>query len=348
MSLRPARILWAAAAALALLVGSPGRAAAAAAAPASVPVEVLRAEAGALRQAAQAWNGPLGEVREVRVAAARRLRETRRRLVAEGFGDDTTLAYLDTAAEGIGSADQVRTVGRMVRAVASRLETIAAVGEAGETRPAPIADAAVVRAALEDELASGRYGGEADTGIRQWLALLGRTVSEWLSQFISDDALSTLSRVSYYLMIALFVAGLVGLGWWYAGRRGRRQGREAVASPPEHIGTKLMADPATYHRDAEAHAAAGRYRDAVRALFLMALAQLEDRGLVAYDRTRTNREYLAQLARRRTEARLVEAFRGVTDVYDHVWYGLETCSSDDYASFARDVDATVALTREAA
>jgi hypothetical protein len=82
-------------------------------------------------------------------------------------------------------------------------------------------------------------------------------------------------------------------------------------------------------------ASAGDYRTAVRLLYLSTLLLLEERRLLRYDRTLTNREYLRQV---RDRARLAQALRPVVDTFDEVWYGQIEPDAALYQEYARQVD----------
>jgi hypothetical protein len=75
----------------------------------------------------------------------------------------------------------------------------------------------------------------------------------------------------------------------------------------------------------------GDYRQAVRYLYLSTLLLLEERDLLRYDRTLTNREYLSRLAHRPDLAAIL---RDVVDVFDRVWYGYQPLSEGEYGRFA--------------
>jgi hypothetical protein len=82
-------------------------------------------------------------------------------------------------------------------------------------------------------------------------------------------------------------------------------------------------------------AIAGDYRVAVRLLYLSTLLLLEERKLLCYDRTLTNREYLGQVA---DNPSLGEALRPVVDTFDEVWYGQVEPDAGGYEAYARQVD----------
>ena len=82
-------------------------------------------------------------------------------------------------------------------------------------------------------------------------------------------------------------------------------------------------------------AQAGDYRTAVRLLYLSTLLLLEERHLLRYDRTLTNREYLRQVA---DHPDLAGELRPVVDTFDEVWYGQVEPDAERYDAYARQVD----------
>ncbi len=92
---------------------------------------------------------------------------------------------------------------------------------------------------------------------------------------------------------------------------------------------------------AQALSNAGDYRTAVRYLYLSSLLLLEERGLLRYDRSRTNREYLRSVAHL---PQLATALREVVEVFDQVWYGyqpLDESAYDQYTARIADLDQQV-------
>jgi hypothetical protein len=87
-------------------------------------------------------------------------------------------------------------------------------------------------------------------------------------------------------------------------------------------------------RRAQTLAEGGDNRAAVRYLYLAALLHLEEAGLLRYDRSLTNREYLRGLAAR---PELADRLRGVVEVFDRVWYGFETLDAAAYGDYAARV-----------
>lgn len=79
----------------------------------------------------------------------------------------------------------------------------------------------------------------------------------------------------------------------------------------------------------------GNYREAVRQLFLATLATLEERGLLTYDRARTNRELLHAL---HAHAAVAQQLRPVVDTFERVWYGFEPVDRAEYDALAQRID----------
>ncbi len=80
----------------------------------------------------------------------------------------------------------------------------------------------------------------------------------------------------------------------------------------------------------------GEYRQAVRYMYLSALLLLDERGLLRYNRSQTNREYLRQVA---SHPDLTSHLRPVIETFDRVWYGYQTVDQDSYAQYTEQVAA---------
>lgn len=87
-------------------------------------------------------------------------------------------------------------------------------------------------------------------------------------------------------------------------------------------------------QEAETLSRGGDYRTAVRYLYLSTLLLLDERNLLRYDRTQTNREYLIRLA---DHPELSETLRSIVDVFDRVWYGHHALDQSAYAHYEAQV-----------
>lgn len=81
-------------------------------------------------------------------------------------------------------------------------------------------------------------------------------------------------------------------------------------------------------------AAAGNYRDAIRYLYLTTLILLDERGLLRFDHSLTNREYLQRLG----PSRLTALLTPIVDTFDRTWYGHTLPTREEYDHYASMVD----------
>jgi len=79
----------------------------------------------------------------------------------------------------------------------------------------------------------------------------------------------------------------------------------------------------------------GDYRSAVRYLYLSALLIMDERGVLRYDRSKTNREYLRSVAE---SPELAEPLEEVIDVFDDVWYGQHSLEDDTFKHYSERVE----------
>jgi hypothetical protein len=108
---------------------------------------------------------------------------------------------------------------------------------------------------------------------------------------------------------------------------------EARLAPRARTGDEYLSADSAFKR-AQDLSLGGDYRSAVRYLYLSALLLLEERGLLSYDRTKTNREYLLSL---RDQPELETPLQQVVEVFDRVWYGYQPLGDQDYHYYERQV-----------
>ena len=81
---------------------------------------------------------------------------------------------------------------------------------------------------------------------------------------------------------------------------------------------------------ADAAAAANDFRGALRFLYLSAILHLQERGVLPYDKSLTNREYLHQA---QADVDLHTALGPAITVFDEVWYGHKPCDAETVANY---------------
>jgi hypothetical protein len=103
----------------------------------------------------------------------------------------------------------------------------------------------------------------------------------------------------------------------------------------------LTADVAL--QQARTASAGDDYRTAVRYLYLSTLLVLAERGVLRYDRSLTNREYLRGVAHQpAVAAHLAE----IVDLFDRVWYGYQPVDKSSYARYNEQVRALQRAAKE--
>ena len=167
--------------------------------------------------------------------------------------------------------------------------------------------AAAVEKALAGVLARPEFTGRRTRGLLDRLYDLLAPVREWLAGLVERVHLPGAGRLLGVLVggaLVLLAAGLlVHLVRVALGLRGgqhappRRAARPGAASAPADWGAL-----------AESAAAAGRFREAVLALYQLLLARLQSRGLVRYDAAKTPGEYRRELGRDPSAGRAYERF----------------------------------------
>lgn len=80
---------------------------------------------------------------------------------------------------------------------------------------------------------------------------------------------------------------------------------------------------------------AGDFRTAVRYLYISSLLLLEERGILRYNRSLTNREVLHSVA---SQPALAEPLKDVVDVFDQVWYGYHTLDEEALKEYTARVN----------
>ena len=120
-----------------------------------------------------------------------------------------------------------------------------------------------------------------------------------------------------------------------------RQIRRNLIVEARDDGTDITQEQVETERAALSHAetaeAANDFRGALRFLYLSAILHLQERGVLPYDKSLTNREYLHQA---QTDIDLQATLGPVVALFDEVWYGHKPCDAKtlaDYRNLLREV-----------
>jgi hypothetical protein len=241
--------------------------------------------------------------------------------VAEGtstivVADDSEVHRLTSDLRAAADTGQRTSAARALESHLASMERAAASGADDLADPTALA---ALLAARPIAASSG------DTWLNQQIAKVLKAITDWLGSldlFSVKAAPFSAGRIISYLVILVPVL----LVMWVVLRTRRRRGaagpRLGAAGPGSAMAPAVMAaadlpaDPLTY---AEALAAAGQTRDAVRALYGGAARHLVEAGVVHRMRTRTNHEMLRDVAAASPE--LAPAFGRLTADFEAAWYG---------------------------
>ena len=216
----------------------------------------------------------------------------------------------------------------------------------GETMPLSPAEQDAARRILTEVLAGREF--DQLRGREHWLYNLNRYLKQLIYRILRLIFSTEITpRVIHVLMkIVWWGLAIVSLAILYRFLRPylvRRTVKDARAAP-ERPAVLLLDDPAILQEKAEEARRSGRLRMALRYYYLAVLAVLERNGLVGYDRSRTNWEYRRELAEKTVSGSLLDAFTGLTALYDRKWYGKEDCLPRELTVFQNGLK----LIREAA
>ncbi len=113
-----------------------------------------------------------------------------------------------------------------------------------------------------------------------------------------------------------------------------KQIRINLISEVHHEESEIEVDHVKTEKAALAHAdtaeASNDFRGALRYLYLSAILHLQERGILPYDKSLTNREYL-HLSQ--VDIDLQNTLGPAVSVFDEVWYGYKPCTAETVASY---------------
>lgn len=164
----------------------------------------------------------------------------------------------------------------------------------------------------------------------QWFKRLGNRIGEFKYAGHMPAFESLLMTVLVVFSISILLYIMVRL-------TRRRSGMES--EPADGIpGQKIFRRPEFYDEEIDRAIRAEDWHTAWLAAWRQFLSRLEHRNLVDADRTRTNREYLAQLRGKPLPASALALLNGMVDAYDRFIYGRKSIGEPDWNLFHRQID----------
>ncbi len=176
---------------------------------------------------------------------------------------------------------------------------------------------------------------EKPSFLEEWWLKLQQRFWEWFSRSFPENAGAAAGASSLWTWLLAAGGGLLillALVYVFRGLFADFVTESALETGVGDGDERLSAAGAL--RRADLFSGEGDYRSAVRYLYLSTLLLLEERALLRYDRSKTNREYLRSIA---SQPGLASLLGDVIDIFDRVWYGFQPISSQDYHEYARRV-----------
>ncbi|MBI5543830.1 MAG: DUF4129 domain-containing protein [Deltaproteobacteria bacterium] len=146
-----------------------------------------------------------------------------------------------------------------------------------------------------------------------------------------------LFQVVTYVLLGLAIAVLAYVlirALWSRREEEKEEDSEARAAATggadqQDLESALAKEPRGWWSDADALAARGEHRAAVRALYLAVLSALHRNGAIEYDPTRSNWDYVRAF---RGKLEQLPGFRDLTRRFDFVWYGRIGADATSYGA----------------
>ncbi len=163
------------------------------------------------------------------------------------------------------------------------------------------------------------------------LAQLQRQLLDWLGRLLSNTAHGVFDLRDVIVLVGVAIVTvasvvLVFTLWRHLVAAAQVKQKETAQAPLTATGALAQA---------RRFANAGDLREAVRELYLATLLMLDERGLLRYDRSLTNREYLDIVA---GEPTVRAALEPIVSTFDRTWYGFQAIGQEDYENYRRQVE----------
>jgi hypothetical protein len=208
---------------------------------------------------------------------------------------------------------------------------------------APVTDPAVVGEHYREVLARPAFQETEEPDVKSrfndWLARWFTRLGSRFGEFKYANNIHALTSLFLTVMTGLSVAGLIYIIVRLTRRRGRMEPEPAFGV----AGPKTFLPPEFYEFEIQQAIRAGDWHAAWLAGWRQFLSRLEKGHLVEADRTRTNREYLAQLRAQSLPSSAFALLTGMVDAYDRFIYGRQSIAKPDWDHFYRQINEAALL-----
>jgi hypothetical protein len=181
---------------------------------------------------------------------------------------------------------------------------------------------------------------DANSRMKEWLSLWFLRLGAQLGQFKYASRMPAFESMLMTVLAALSITAVLYTMVRLTRRRGALDQQPISAS----TGPKTFRPPESYDQEIEQALRARDWHAAWLAGWRQFLSRLELRQLVEADRTRTNREYLAQLRARTIPGPALALLNRMVDAYDRFIYARHPISEPDWTLFHEQIgEATLLL-----
>jgi hypothetical protein len=209
------------------------------------------------------------------------------------------------------------------------------------SQPPPVHDPEEVKQAADEILSRAEFG-EAP------LTLLER-IARWIADLFGDGSPSSDTTTtpgtggSGLLTMVLLLLLVVGLAFVIRALLRQPSRRKTDADPEPTIEVTEHLSASAWEREAAAHEADGRWKDALRCRFRALLEQLVERRVIDEVPGRTTGELRAEVADRAPGAH--HDFTAAADLFDVAWYGDTDTGADDVRRLVEHAGRVLAATQ---
>lgn len=189
-------------------------------------------------------------------------------------------------------------------------------------------------AALKAVLAGPEFQQQtaAPNPIQAYLDKLQQQFWQWALSLLPSEVTADLWWIRWVVILFASLA-LAAILWFAARFITRGLVAEDELGSADEDGRQVVTSESAF-RQAQETSRVGDYRSAVRWLYLSALLALDERGVLHYDRTRTNREYLRTVG---SSPELAHSLGDIVDVFDRVWYGFQPIDRPTFEQYVKRV-----------
>jgi Domain of unknown function (DUF4129) len=180
---------------------------------------------------------------------------------------------------------------------------------------------------------------ETNAWLRSWLSQWLNRLEAEFGQFKYAQEMPRFASLLLTVFVLLSLAGLIYI--LHRLTRGRISWEQAA--PAGEAAQNTFHPPEFYAEELRQAVTKGDWRGAWLASWRQLLSRLEKNRLVETDRSRTNREYLAQLHSQSLPEPAVNLLTVMVDAYDKSIYGRKNIAELEWISFQRQADEATLL-----